>query len=43
MGAHADASVYDPASKLFYVGNGGKQAKEDFCMLSIVDTRAERK
>ena len=38
MGAHADASVYDPVSKLFYVGNGGKQAKEDFCTLSIVRT-----
>src|SRR5437660_5772987 len=38
MGADADASGYDPASKLFCVGNGGKQAKEDFWMLSIVDT-----
>jgi DNA-binding beta-propeller fold protein YncE len=43
MGAHADASIYDPASKLFYVGNGGKQAKEDFCMLSIVDTTTGKK
>src|SRR3979490_2140287 len=43
MGAHADASVYDPTSKLFYVGNGGKQAKEDFCMLSIVDTASGKK
>jgi DNA-binding beta-propeller fold protein YncE len=43
MGAHADASIYDPASKLFYVGNGGKQAKEDFCMLSIVDTTSGKK
>src|SRR6266404_5744382 len=43
MGAHADASVYDPASKLFYVGNGGKQAKENFCMLSIVDTTSGKK
>jgi len=43
LGAHADASVYDPASKLFYVGNGGKQAKEDFCLLSIVDTTSGKK
>jgi WD40 repeat protein len=43
MGAHADASIYDPASKLFYVGNGGKQAKEDFCTLSIVDTTTGKK
>src|SRR5437667_2249082 len=38
MSAHADASVYDPVSKLFYVGNGGRQAKQDFCLISIVDT-----
>ena len=43
MGAHADASVYDPVSKLFYVGNGGKQAKEDYCTLSIVDTTTGKK
>src|SRR6266481_5248642 len=43
MGAHADASVYDPVSKLLYVGNGGRQAKEDFCMLSIVDTTSGKK
>jgi DNA-binding beta-propeller fold protein YncE len=39
MKAHADASIYDPASKLFYVGNGGRQAKEDYCLISIVDAR----
>jgi YVTN family beta-propeller protein len=43
MGAHADASVYDPVSKLLYVGNGGRQAKQDFCMLSIVDTTSGKK
>ena len=43
MGAHADASIYDPVSKLFYVGNGGRQAKEDFCLLSIVDTTSGKK
>jgi DNA-binding beta-propeller fold protein YncE len=43
MDAHADASIYDPASKLFYVGNGGKLAHEDYCMLSIVDTTSGQK
>src|SRR5260370_36994717 len=43
MGAHADASIYDPVSKLFYVGNGGKQAKEDFFMISIIDTTSGKK
>jgi YVTN family beta-propeller protein len=43
MGAHADASIYDPVSKLYYVGNGGRQAKQDFCMLSIVDTTTGKK
>src|SRR6202790_3465962 len=38
MGAHADPSIYDPVSKLLYVGNGGKQAKEDFIMISVIDT-----
>lgn len=43
MGAHADVSIYDPASKLFYVGNGGRQAKEDHTMISIVDTTSDKK
>jgi DNA-binding beta-propeller fold protein YncE len=43
MDAHADASIYDPASKLFYVGNGGKLAHEDYCVLSIVDTTSGQK
>ena len=43
MSAHADASIYDPVSKLFYVGNGGRQAKRDFCLISIVDTTAGNK
>ena len=38
MQAHADASVYAPSAKLFYVGNGGKDAHEDYCLLSIIDT-----
>jgi len=43
MDKHADASIYDPVSKLFYVGNGGKQAKEDFVLLSVVDTTSGKK
>src|SRR5438309_10353792 len=43
MGAHADASIYDPVSKLMYIGNGGRQAKQDFCTLSIVDTNTGKK
>ena len=43
MGAHADVSVYDPSSKLFYVGNGGRQAKEAFTTISVVDTTSDQK
>ena len=43
MKAHADASIYDPVAKLFYIGNGGKQAHEDYCLLSIVDTTSGEK
>jgi hypothetical protein len=38
MKAHADASIYDPTEHLFYVGNGGKAALEDYCLISIIDT-----
>jgi DNA-binding beta-propeller fold protein YncE len=41
--AHADASIYDFASKLYYVGNGGRQAHEEFCLISIVDARSGKK
>lgn len=43
MEAHADVSIYDPASKLFYVGNGGRQAKQQFTLLSVVDTKIDKK
>jgi YVTN family beta-propeller protein len=43
MAANADASIYDPVGKLLYVGNGGKQAHEDYCLISIVDTRSGKK
>jgi DNA-binding beta-propeller fold protein YncE len=43
MKAHADASIYDPATKLYYVGNGGKRDKEDYILISVVDTTSNRK
>jgi len=43
MGAHADASVFDAANHLYYVGNGGKQQKEDFLNISVIDTKAGKK
>lgn len=43
MEAHADASIYDSANKRLYVGNGGKQAKEDYCLISVIDTRTGKK
>jgi DNA-binding beta-propeller fold protein YncE len=43
MGAHADASIFDAANHLFYVGNGGKQQKEDFLNISVVDTTTGKK
>lgn len=43
MGAHADASIYDAANHLYYVGNGGKQQKEDFLNISVIDTRNGKK
>jgi len=43
MDAHADVSIYDPATQLFYVGNGGRQAKEDYTLISVVDTKTDKK
>ena len=43
MEAHADVSLYDPESKLFYVGNGGRQAKEEYTLISVVDTATDKK
>src|SRR5260370_22675194 len=39
MEAHADASVYDRARKLLYVGNAGRLAHPDYSLVSIVDTQ----
>src|SRR5215469_4879674 len=43
MEAHADVSIFDPESKLLYVGNGGRQAKEDYTLISVVDTASDKK
>ena len=31
-----DAGVYDPRSRIFYVGNGGRAAKADFSYISMI-------
>jgi YVTN family beta-propeller protein len=43
MDGHADVSAYDPESKLFYVGNGGRSVKETFTMISVIDTKTDKK
>jgi DNA-binding beta-propeller fold protein YncE len=43
MEAHADVSSYDSESKLLYVGNGGRQAKEEYTLISVVDTTTDKK
>jgi DNA-binding beta-propeller fold protein YncE len=43
MDEHADPSVYDPASKILFVGNGGRKAKEPFTLISAVDTTTDKK
>jgi DNA-binding beta-propeller fold protein YncE len=40
---HTDASVYDPTNKFYYVGNGGKDDKEDYCLVTIIDTTSGKK
>jgi YVTN family beta-propeller protein len=43
MDAHPDVSIFDPETKLFFVGNGGRQAKEDYTVISVVDTASDKK
>jgi YVTN family beta-propeller protein len=43
MDEHADSSVYDPTSKILYVGNGGRKAKESYTLISAVDTTTDKK
>jgi YVTN family beta-propeller protein len=42
VSANPDTGVYDPATRLFYIGNGGKKAHRDYSNISIisVDRRA---
>jgi DNA-binding beta-propeller fold protein YncE len=39
----ADSMVFDPATKYLYVVNGGKGAKMAYCLISILDTTADKK
>ena len=39
----ADPFLYDPASKLLYVVNGGREAHTPTCLVSIVDTATGKK
>ncbi len=43
MDAHADVSLFDPEARMYYVGNGGRQAKEDYTLLSAIDTSTDKK
>jgi DNA-binding beta-propeller fold protein YncE len=36
--ARADAAVYDPDLKQFFVDNGGAAAKQDYSLISVIDT-----
>jgi DNA-binding beta-propeller fold protein YncE len=38
LSADADALAYDAASHLLYVGNGGKEAGNDYSLISVIDT-----
>jgi hypothetical protein len=39
----ADPAVYDSATKLMYVVNGGRAAKTPYCLISVVDVPAGKK
>ena len=39
----ADPIVYDSAKKLLYVVNGGREAHTPYCLISVVDTRSDKK
>src|SRR6202022_2595562 len=39
----ADPIAYDPATKFFYVVNGGREAKTPYCLVSVVDTANDKK
>jgi len=35
--------VYDPATKYFYIVNGGREAKTPYCLISVVDAVSGKK
>jgi DNA-binding beta-propeller fold protein YncE len=37
-----DAGVYDPQSRIFYVGNGGRAAKTDFSYVSMISVDKQK-
>ncbi|WP_263352264.1 YncE family protein [Acidicapsa acidisoli] len=37
-----DAGVYDPVSRIFYVGNGGRAAKADFSYISMISVDQQK-
>jgi YVTN family beta-propeller protein len=39
----ADSIAYDPATKYMYVVNGGRAAKTDYSLISVVDTTQSKK
>jgi len=39
----ADPIVYDPATKYFYIVNGGREAKTPYCLISVVDAVTGKK
>ena len=39
----ADPIAYDPASKYLYIVNGGREAKTPYCLISVVDTKTDKK
>jgi len=39
----ADPIVYDPATKYFYIVNGGREAKTPYCLISVVDAVSGKK
>jgi DNA-binding beta-propeller fold protein YncE len=38
LSADADAMAYDAASHLLYIGNGGKEAGNDYSLITVIDT-----
>ncbi len=39
----ADSMGYDADKKLLYVDNGGREAKQDYSLLSVIDTNTDKK